>query len=375
MKLMRSPRSIDIEITGKCNLRCLYCSHFTSASDVSDDLPKEEWLEFFKELNRCSVMDVTLSGGEPLCRSDIREIIEGIVHNRMRFSILTNGTLITDELAAFLSSTRRCNTVQVSIDGSIPSTHDACRGEGNFMRAMEGVKRLRAHDIPVSVRVTIHKGNVGDLDNIANLLLEDLGLPEFSTNAASYMGLCRKNKEQVQLTAGEYMLAMESLLRLNQKYDGRVSASAGPLADARMWAGMEEALSKGETSVPDRGYLTGCNGPREKLAVRPDGVIVPCLQLSHMELGRINRDSLLEIWQHHPKLTMLRARHKISLAQFEFCNGCKYVPYCTGNCPALAYTLTGEVDHPSPEGCLRRFIEEGGRVPGISNDLKKRAVE
>ncbi|WP_197525929.1 SynChlorMet cassette radical SAM/SPASM protein ScmE [Methanocella paludicola] len=372
---MRSPRSVDIEITGKCNLRCLYCSHFTSASDISNDLPKEEWLEFFKGLNRCSVMDVTLSGGEPFCRSDIREIIEGIILNRMRFSILTNGTLITDELAAFLSSTRRCKTVQVSIDGSIPSTHDVFRGEGNFMRAMEGVKLLRAHDVPVSIRVTIHRGNVGDLDNIAKLLLEDLGLPEFSTNAASYMGLCRKNKKQVQLTADEYMLAMESLLRLNKKYDGRISASAGPLSDARRWAGMEEALSKGERSIPDRGYLTGCNGPLEKFAVRPDGVIVPCLQLSHMELGHINRDSLLEIWQHHPKLTMLRERHTIPLSQFEFCNRCKYIPYCTGNCPALAYTLTGEVNHPSPEGCLRRFIEEGGRVADIYNDTEKWDVE
>jgi MoaA/NifB/PqqE/SkfB family radical SAM enzyme len=91
---------------------------------VGQDLSKEEWLQFFEELNRCAVMNVTLQGGEPFCRKDLPELVEGIVRNRMRFNILSNGTLITDEMAAFLASTGRCNGVQVSIDGSVPTTHD-----------------------------------------------------------------------------------------------------------------------------------------------------------------------------------------------------------------------------------------------------------
>ena len=75
-----------------CNLRCLYCSHFSSAGDVESDLPAAEWTQFFEELNRCAVLDVTLCGGEPFLRKDLRELIESIVANRMRFSILTNGT-------------------------------------------------------------------------------------------------------------------------------------------------------------------------------------------------------------------------------------------------------------------------------------------
>ncbi len=86
-----------------CNLRCKYCSHFSGAGDVGRDLPAEEWLRFFEELNRCAVLNVTLQGGEPFCREDLEELIEGIVRNRMRFNILSNGTLITDEIAAFLA--------------------------------------------------------------------------------------------------------------------------------------------------------------------------------------------------------------------------------------------------------------------------------
>jgi SynChlorMet cassette radical SAM/SPASM protein ScmE len=296
-------------------------------------------------------MNVTLQGGEPFCRKDLSKLIEGIVHNRMRFNILSNGTLITDEMAAFLASTGRCDGVQVSIDGSVPTTHDACRGEGNFLKAMRGIKSLQKYNVPVPVRVTIHRKNVRDLENVAELLLEEIGLPSFSTNAASYMGLCRQNAEQVQLNAEDRSLAMESLLKLEKKYNGRISASAGPLAEARSWLEMEEARSEAKESISGRGYLTSCNGPMSKLAVRADGVMVPCGQMSHIELGRINIDDLQEIWQEHPQLEKLRGRHNIPF------------PYCTGNCPALAYTILGKENHPSPDACLKRFLEAGGRLP------------
>ena len=360
---MKTPRSVDLAITNRCNLRCTYCSHFTGAGDVGQDLPKDEWLQFFEELNRCAVMNVTLQGGEPFCRKDLQELIEGIVSNRMRFNILSNGTLITDEMAIFLASTGRCDSVQVSIDGSIPTTHDACRGEGNFMRAMQGIKSLQTYKIPVPVRVTIHRQNVRDLENVTKLLLEDTNLPSFSTNAASYMGLCRQNAEQVQLNAAERTLAMETLLRLTKIYNGRISATAGPLAEGRDWLKMLKALREGQESINGRGYLSGCNGPMNTLAVRADGVMVPCGQMSHIELGRINKDSLQMVWQEHPELKRLRERHKIPLNNFEFCEGCDYLPYCTGNCPALAYTILGIEDHPSPDACLKRFLEAGGRLP------------
>jgi SynChlorMet cassette radical SAM/SPASM protein ScmE len=363
MKVIRTPRSVDLDITNQCNLRCRYCYHFSGAGDVDQDLPKEEWFRFFEELNRCAVMTVTLAGGEPFLRKDLKDLIESIVANRMRFNILSNGTLITDDMAEFLFSTGRCNGVQVSIDGSKPEPHDAFRGNGNFDRAIEGIRCLKKHRVPVQVRVTIHRQNVSDLEAIAELLLEEIGLQDFSTNAASYMGLCRQNVDQVGLSVEDRTLAMETLLKLNQKYDDRISAQAGPLAEALMWTEMERARKNGAGSIPMGGSLTACGCVMDKIAVRADGTIVPCTMLSHMELGRINRDDLKEIWQNHPEMKKMRQRRNISLNDFEFCNRCRYINYCTGNCPGLAYTLTGKVNHPSPDACLNRFLEEGGRLP------------
>ncbi len=363
IKVMQTPRSVDLDITGRCNLRCSYCYHFSGPGDVDQDLPKSEWLRFFKELNRCAVMNVTLAGGEPFFRHDLKELIAGIVDNRMRFSILSNGTLVTDEMAAFLFSTGRCDGVQVSIDGSKPKTHDACRGKGNFKKAIAGIRYLRKHHLPIQVRVTIHRHNVTELEAIAALLLDTIGLPGFSTNAAGYMGLCRQNVDQVGLSVEDQTLAMETLLRLNTKYDNRISAQAGPLAEATRWTQMELARQKGEKYIPMGGSLTACGCVMDKIAVRADGIIVPCTMLSHMELGRTNRDDLKDIWQNHPEMKKIRQRRNIPLNDFEFCAGCEYINYCTGNCPGLAYTISGKVNHPSPDECLRQFLEDGGKLP------------
>ncbi len=363
MNIMRTPRSVDLLITSRCNLRCKYCSHFTSGADVEEDLPTEEWLKFFEELNRAMVLDVCLQGGEPFVRTDFRQLVDGIVRNGLRFSILSNATLITDEMAGFIASTGRCNYVQVSIDGSAAETHDACRGAGNFDRAVRGLKLLQRHGVPATVRVTIHRGNVRDLDNVARLLLEDFGLSSFGTNSASHLGLCRKNAEQVQLTGEERLIAMKSLLALSRKYDGRISANAGPLSEARGWRAMERAREQGLPSLPGRGFLTGCGGSFSKIGVRADGVMVPCVQMPDMALGRIHEDDLTEIWQDHPELNRFRKRREIPLSSFKFCSGCPYVTYCTGDCPATSYTIVHDAWHPSPDSCFRAYLESGGTLP------------
>ncbi len=362
MKVMRTPRTVDIDITNRCNLRCKYCYYYSGPGDTGQDLPLEEWLTFFDELGRCAVMDVSIAGGEPFLRKDLRQVIERVVRNRMRFSILSNGTLITDEMAEFLKQTQQCKHVQVSIDGSKPEIHDVGRGAGNFAKAVRGIRILRTHQIPVTVRVTISRYNVDDLENIARFLLEEIGLPSFSTNSSGYMGLCRQNSD-LQLTAQDRTQAMETLLRLTKHYNGRVSALAGPLAEGKRWAEMEQARKEGRESLSRGGSLYGCTGMMSKMAVLADGAMVPCNQLSHITLGRINQDDLREVWQNHPELTRLRERVEIPLRDFEFCQGCEYIPYCTGNCPALAYALLGEDNHPSPDACLRKFLQDGGRLP------------
>jgi Fe-coproporphyrin III synthase len=362
LRVMRTPRTVDIDLTARCNLRCRYCYFFSNAAVTYRDLPTAEWLRFFDELGHLAVRDVHLAGGEPFIREDLPELLAGVVRNRMRFALLSNGGLITDEIADFIAHSERCDYVQISVDGASPQAHDAARGRGAFEGAMRGIGILQRHGIQVAVRVTIHRHNVHELESIARLLLEELKLPSFGTNSAGYLGNCRANADEIMLTTEERMVAMQTLVRLAQKYNGRINSTAGPLTEARMWGRMEAARAQDAPQFPNGGHLTGCGCYYSKIAVRVDGAIIPCNQLAHIELGRINQDSLEEVWQHSPILNELRQRHTIPLSKFEMCAECEYQPYCTGNCPALAYNLTGEANAPSPDACLRRFQQDGGRL-------------
>lgn len=366
--LMRSPRSVDLEITCRCNLRCSYCYYFDNPGVEYSELPAEEWLAFFAELGRAAVMDVCLAGGEPFLRKDLPRLLEGIKSNRMRFSILSNGTLIDDTIALFIRDTGRCNHVQISLDGSSAEVHESARSKGSFAGAVNGIRTLQRHQVPVTVRVTLHRRNIHDLDSIAGFLLDTLGLPGFTTNGAGYLGTCQQHPD-LPLTTADREQAMAALLRLSKKYPGRITAQAGPLAEALLWSRMEQARLENASSSPlPGGSLTGCGCPWNTLAVRADGTFVPCAMLSHLRLGRINHDPLEEVWQHHPLLDRLRRRRDIPLSAFASCRDCAYSPYCTGNCPGLAYSLTGEIDQPSPDACLKQFLAAGGTLPSVPQD-------
>ena len=354
VKVMRTPRTVDLEITSRCNARCRYCYYMNNEGVAYEDLPTQVWLNFLEELGRAKVMDVCLAGGEPLARPDIVELIDGIVRNRMRFQLLTNGRLVTRQLAGYLKGTKRCDSVQVSLDGSTAEVHESMRGAGSFRPAVDAIEVLQDAELPVTVRVTVHARNVDDLPAVAHVLLDEIGLPSFSTNAISSLGTHTKYDDGVFLTPAQRLRAMQVLAALDEAYPGRIQASAGPLAEWHMFRDMESARLLGE-SIPGRGNLVGCGCIFSRIAVRADGAFVPCVMLPQMILGTIGQDSLEQVWRDSQALNALRSRTTISLDSFAECQGCDYVELCTGNCAGTALSILSDANRPSPEGCLRRF--------------------
>jgi MoaA/NifB/PqqE/SkfB family radical SAM enzyme len=155
LKVMSSPKHVDIAITGKCNLACQYC-FYADEMVARKNLPTERWLSFFNELGQLGVMTVCLTGGEVFTRPDLFELIDGIIANRMRYSLLSNGTLITEEtLKQFEVGKRRqrLDSIQISVDGSSAEVHDLSRPK-SFGRALRGLKLLKEAGYPVTVRVS-----------------------------------------------------------------------------------------------------------------------------------------------------------------------------------------------------------------------------
>ncbi|MGB2963636.1 MAG: radical SAM protein [Anaerolineales bacterium] len=356
---MSSPRNVDIALTGRCNLTCKYC-FYADEMVARSDLSTERWLAFFSELGRLGVVDVTLSGGEVFTRRDLFELIDGIIANRMRYSILSNGTLITEEvLEQFNIGKRRMrlNSIQVSIDGSTAEIHNKSRPR-SFDRALRGLRLLVENDVPAIVRVTINKHNVDDLENIARLLFEDVGLPSFSTNEAFPMGAGKCDGESVILTRVMRQQAINTLTALNKQYDERISASAGPLAMARELADIQARMARGETGKPGRGTLASCGGVFQKISVNHDGAILPCTLLPSLNMGMIGTDDLQDVWLNHPAINAVRERCSIPTSTLDTCHDCPYVGFCTAGCPGMALNMTGELNARDPISCYRIQLGE-----------------
>lgn len=365
----RAPKSLDLSITGRCNLTCRYCFYADEMAALGD-LPKERWLSFFEEIGSLAVQRVTLTGGEVFTRPDLFELIDGAIANRMRYSLLTNGTLITEKTIQALQSGKRrlrLDSIQVSIDGSCAEVHDRSRPPASFERALRGLKLLQLAGFPVAVRVTVNHHNVDDLPNVARLLLDEVKLPSFSTNEAEQMGTARCNGQDITLTPAERRRAMAALTALNEQYGGRISASAGPLAMRRHFAEIETRLEQGETGQPGRGTLCSCGGVFSKMAVLHDGSMVPCNMLPSLAMGvdgkapRIGETPLQDAWLYSPAINAVRYRRQIPLDSLPECAGCAYTGFCAGGCPASVMARDGHLNGSDPLVCYRLFVEAGNQ--------------
>ncbi len=354
------PNNIDISLTGKCNLDCRYC-FYNESMEKASDLPTDKWLGFFEELGSIGVRKLCLTGGEPFTRKDFFILIDGIIENKMRYSILTNGTLIDDRaMIEFAKGKRRLrlDTIQVSIDGSKPEIHNKSRPPDSFDKALAALKLLKENGFPVTVRVTINRHNVADIENIAALLIDEVGLNGFSTNEADYQGSARCQGQDIILTVEERKRAMDALVAINKKYDGRIGAQAGPLVRATMMSEISERIARGESSMPGRGILCSCGGVFSKMAVLHDGTFVPCNMLPDLIMGKIGETSLEEAWQTHPNIKAVRERRKIKINELEECRDCPYIGFCTGGCPGSVMAKTGRLNGIDPLVCYKRYLEE-----------------
>jgi SynChlorMet cassette radical SAM/SPASM protein ScmE len=358
-KVPSAPEELDISLTGKCNLACRYCFYAEEMAALND-LPARRWSDFFAEAGGIGVRRLTLSGGEVFTRPDLFDLIDSLIGNRMRYSILTNGTLIDEKvIAAFDTGKRRfrLDSIQVSIDGSCATVHDASRPPASFDRALRGLRLLKQAGFPVTVRVTINRHNVHDLPAIARLLLEDVGLSSFSTNSADRFGSARCNGQDVVLNPEEWDSAVRSLKELLLRYPGRISASAGPLAFSRDMERIEKAMAEGLTGLPGRGKLSACGGVFSKMAVLHDGSMTPCNMLSELVMGKIGDTPLQEAWLRGDPIRVLRERYETPITSMPGCEDCRFSGFCTGGCPAVVYAQHGTLHAVNREHCYRTCIE------------------
>lgn len=188
--IIRSPipslRYLELQITNRCNLLCKHC-YIEDRDHV--ELSINNIVAVLKEFEEMQGLRVMITGGEPLLHTGFQELNEILQLFSVRKVLLTNGLLINKRLIKRLNF----QEVQISIDG-IDVSHDVIRGKGTFKRAMESIRLLKESGIDVSVATVVHRGNLGDLERLGDLL-SSMKIKTWTVDIPCIVGRLRSNED------------------------------------------------------------------------------------------------------------------------------------------------------------------------------------
>lgn len=333
---MRSfPTTIDIALTGRCNLRCRHCNTADTWA-LDGELSFEEIVNVLDELKREKVFFLNLFGGEPFFHPGIHDILTVLNDYPMNITVLTNGTLIDEKAVESLAKMKFLGAVQVSVDGPSAEVHDWQRGEGSFEKAIAGVKLLKKNGLPVKIKAVINRHNYPYIGKMAEMAV-GLGFGGMDFGDAVECGKAANNREDMRLEGDIHNGMMKALFALEKELPG--FAIGGTLGQKM---GMIRDFYSGGEGKGRRGCFSGCPAGNNTLSIRSDGKAVPCSALWTLVAGDVRKSSLREIWDNSGVLNKIRdLADKPLTSKDGECSRCDYLSYCNGGCRAAAYYSTG----------------------------------
>jgi len=259
-------RLVEISLTDRCQCRCEHCFAATeNALPIQDELSTLEIEALLDDLAAMRVSEVCFSGGEPLLRSDIVELVAYAATKGLMVRLISNGIAFTEKLVSELKRAG-LNWCSVSIDSPEPQMHDTFRGyPGCFERAMAGLKMLNHHGVPASI-ITIARKNMissGELEKIVSLGKE-LGVITVRINFPVPIG----------------------------RWDGREDFTLS----LKEREAVRDLLRYGIVSMESPRESSKCTAGLSKINILPNGDVTPCVFIP-LRYGNIRQQKLGEIMQ------------------------------------------------------------------------------
>jgi radical SAM protein with 4Fe4S-binding SPASM domain len=315
------PLVISWNVTRKCNLKCAHC--YINANDTEiNELTTQEGKQLIDQIADVSHPLLILSGGEPLLRDDIYELIRYGTEKGLRMGLGSNGTLLDANVAKKLSEAG-IKTVSISLDSHIPAQHDAFRGvPGAWEKAIQAIKVLRENDILVQVNTTLTQENYDQIDEIMSLA-EQIGVENYHLFFLVPTGRGAKIED---ITPQMYEDMIKNTFAKTHKHKLNVRPSCAPQF-MRIAAGM---------GVDMRQWIRGCIAGQYYCRVYPNGDVTPCPYLP-IKLGNIRETSFKDIWLNSPVFKAIRDPCQLKGK----CGECEYKVIC-GGCRARAYGLSSD---------------------------------
>lgn len=320
---------VQLHLTARCNLRCRHCYQGgAGGAELSRDEVRgllDEVQETLRAWERAYGLafapSVSLTGGEPLLRGDLFDIVGDFREAGFGVAVLTNGTLVGAEDARRLANLG-VRAVQVSLEGREP-VHDAIRGRGSFAAAARGVDHLVAAGVAVTANTTLSRLNAGEVLSLAAWAAER-GVRRLGFARIVPAGRGCELRDQA-LTAGEAEAVCREVAAA--RFPGLEFVTGDPVASCMLWPAEIDPAQ----AVPSGGCAAGLAG----ITILEDGTLLPCRRLP-VPIGNIRRESLREVWANSPVLARLRDRESYrgrcgSCPRWAGCRGCRAIAWAASS--------------------------------------------
>lgn len=324
---MDRPFGLLAELTYACPLHCPYCSNPLGLSGYGDELTTAEWLRVLDEARELGVLQLHLSGGEPLQRRDLT----GITRHATELGLYTN--LITSTLGL---SARRAEElrsaglahVQISIQADEAALSDRIAGTQSFARKLTAARLVKKLDWPLTLNVVLHRGNVDRIARILDLA-EELAADRIELAHTQYYGWAALNRDGLLPGRDQLDRAQTVVRAARERLKGRMEIIY---------------------VLPDyySRYPKPCMGGwgRRQLTVVPNGDVLPCPTAHEVPLPRasVREHDLAWIWDQSPVFQAFRGTDWMP----DPCRGCDRRELDFGGCRCQAFQLTGDAARTDP---------------------------
>ena len=321
------------EMTSACNLHCIHC-HARGGKRATDELTTAEakrLLDQLAEIREFRMMAFT--GGEPLVRADLFELLAYSQALGFTNTLATNATLVDDPVARRLFA-HGVVIAAVSLDGFDAATHDSIRGSpGSFDSAVRGMRALRRAGILLHINITAMQYNMEQIEPLMSLV-EELG-----TGILLMYQLVPVGRGQEVGEAALDLNANERLIRFMAKAQRATHAIMEPVAAPQYWPFLlqENGIRGGLLLHFAEAVFHGCSAGRGFVYVRPNGDVQPCPFIA-VNCGNVRELPFAAIWADSPVLQDLRARETRLKGR---CGDCLYRRLC-GGCRGRAWATSGD---------------------------------
>jgi radical SAM protein with 4Fe4S-binding SPASM domain len=334
------PHDIYLHMTNDCNLKCPYCYNkgdretkikLEKIGMVAPTMNTEEYKALIARIIECGIGRILFTGGEPLMRPDILELIE-FARSRsetVKLEILTNAILITDEVAEHLC--RHMNSVTISLDGHERHIHEYYRGRNTFEPTVRGIRRLVAKKKElglaqpyVAIVPALTDKNIVNMKEIFEYSLDDLG-----ADGLAPIIFQAGDHQEVNIT---HIPALDVYLEAMDRTREYMTSRAAKQE--------QHAAGGGPRGVAPRNH---CGVGHGEISVDPGGFVYPCQSLHFDEFvcGNVRENDIKHIFDESPVMRRVRSTTVDTIA---VCSHCDLRYLCNAGCRATAYNVYREFD-------------------------------